>query len=269
MAELVDLQFDLSTLQSTRPFARLFEAPAPLPLPPGLRDDVREQACRTWEDRAGAEYVGVMVMRRLHGLLVDVNAPMDLQELALHFVLQEQQHTRLCMAAASALGSEGTLALDLEELQQERSGLPPEEELLALVCGSLATGEVAALRLISHAVKTLPESGFRELLRTIARDEVLHAELGLWLLAESKAGRAEWLPWPGDEEVQALLERERAPFLARDVVEPADAALFEVEEARAQLLALGVTPPEAFKAAFREALELQVPAALSRIGLGS
>ena len=60
--------------------------------------------CR--EDRTRSEYIGVMIVHHFHGLLMDVNAPMDLQEIALTMVKQEQEHAALCMTAARALGSE-------------------------------------------------------------------------------------------------------------------------------------------------------------------
>src|SRR5262245_61067206 len=71
-----------------------------------LRPDVLVTARKAWEERARAEYIGVMVVRHFHGLLVDANAPMDIQELAITMMLHEQRHTALCVGAARALGSD-------------------------------------------------------------------------------------------------------------------------------------------------------------------
>jgi hypothetical protein len=210
-------------------------------------------ARRAWEDRARNEYVGVMVMRRLHGLLVDLNAPMDLQELALEMTLQEQRHTRLCVAAAASLGSSAEIGFDLAELQQARTTEPLPLQLVGMAIGTLALGEAVALRLIVHAIKAVPSSGYRDLLRQIARDEVLHASLGPALIRELRD--AAWFPWPGEKPAGEMLERQLQALRARDVVEPDEAAAFEDPASAAALMAVGIPPSVGFKGAYFAALE--------------
>ena len=89
MADRILLQLDVSEISTTPMVARM-RRPAPEFVVPEVRADVLAIARRGWEDRAAAEYVGVMIVRRFHGLLVDLNAPMDLQELALQMMVQEQ-----------------------------------------------------------------------------------------------------------------------------------------------------------------------------------
>ena len=104
------------------PWIRRTRRPIPELSSPPLREDVRQLAAAEWEERARAEYIGVMIVRRFHGLLVDLNAPMDLQELALTMMVQEQQHASMCMAAARSLGSDSELSFPLAELQQGLDG---------------------------------------------------------------------------------------------------------------------------------------------------
>jgi hypothetical protein len=266
--ELLSVRFDRSALARDPLLEKHLRAAPALEVPPDLRDDVRTIASRGWEDRARSEYVGVMIVRRFHGLLVDLNAPMDLQELALVMMAQEQHHAGLCVEAARALGSPGEISFELGELQQARSGAPMEQDLLQMICGTYAVGEVVAMALIRHALKALPSSGFRDILAQIARDEVLHAGIGPRLLRSIRGGvPPRWLGWPGDAPICAFVERQRAAMRGRDVVEPDEAALFEDPAAAAQLMAVGIPPSGPLKAAYLSALEVEVPAGFRRAGL--
>ncbi len=223
--------------------------------PPLLSDRARHVAIRTWTDRARSEYVGVMIVRKLHGLLVDLTAPRDVQELALRMLLDEQRHAGACAAAVEALGGAPSVVFDLDELRQERSTEPLEAQLIELLVGTYACGEVVAHALLRHAVRALPPSGFRDVLRHIARDEVLHARFGPALLAAARSGSTDaWLPWPGEGVVRGLVERQRAWMATRDVVEPTDAQLFEDPVDRDSLLAVGVTAPGPFRIAYLRAV---------------
>ncbi len=267
MSEAVELLFDRSALaEDVVCRKRLVQPPAFAP--PALPEAVRAAACRAWEARTRSEYVGVMITRKLHGLLVDVNAPMDLQELALGMMLQEQQHAALCAAAAASLGSDGVVPFELAELQQARSPQPVEAQLHELICGTYAVGEVTALALIRHALKALPDSPYRDVLATIAADEVLHARIGPLLLAELRAGRtAEWLPYRGDDRVRPFVLRQLDAMRRRAVVEDDEVELARDPAAAEGLALLGIPEPVAFKAAYLAALAVDVPAAFAKAGL--
>lgn len=218
-----------------------------------------------WEERTRAEYRGVLIVRHFHGLLVDLNAPTDVQELALLMMLQEQQHASLCMAAAESLGSDGTLSFPLDELQLLRTTAPAEEQLLDMLCATYVTGEVVALGLIKHAIKALPPSPYRDILRSIARDEVLHARIGADVLRHARDDGDGWLPWPGDAAIRARVKEACGHMLTRDVVEESEAALFSDERAAAQLRAVGIPPSSAFKKAYERSVREDVPRALERV----
>lgn len=262
--EQLEVELDRSSLTEHPFLARhLVEVPE---LPAiRLSERVQPIARRAWEERARSEYVGVMVVRRFHGLLVDVNAPMDLQELALAMLVQEQQHATLCMAAARSLGSDGVLRFDAEELRQARTDAPVDHQLLEMIVASYCVGEVVALALIQHSIEVLPPSPYRDILRRIAKDEVLHGRLGEPLLALARSDEGgEWLDYPGDDAVRKIATREIEAMKIRDVVEADEAALFEDPEASRELTSVGIPPAHGFSARYFEALAEEVESTLNR-----
>ncbi|MBT9556366.1 MAG: hypothetical protein IV100_10070 [Myxococcales bacterium] len=231
-------------------FARFAPPPAPLAVPP-LSRDAREAAVRIWADRTRSEYVGVMIVRKLHGLLVDLNAPMDLQELSLQMLLDEQRHANLCSAVIEALGGNLGVTFDVPELQQSRTSASLEDQLLEMLVGTYACGEVVAHALVRHAIRALPKSGFRLTLQSIAKDEVLHARFGPTLLASIRAGvQGAWIDWPGDDVILARFEAQCRWMLSRDVVDDRELRLFGNLAYASELEAVGVSEPRAFKAAY-------------------
>jgi hypothetical protein len=233
-AEALLLAFDDSPLAGAPVFARHLAFVPSIQAPP-LREDVRRAALRGWEDRVRAEYRGMILVRRFHALTVEVNAPADLQELALAMVLQEQQHARLCAAAVRSLGGSGEIAFAPDELAIGEAPLRShQEELLRAIVGTYAISEVVALALIRHAIGVLPHGGYREVLRRVARDEVLHG------------GAA-------------------AALRARDVIEPDEAALFEDPEAAVQLPLAGIPDSRGFRAVYDAALAAAEQRALAAV----
>jgi hypothetical protein len=137
-----------------------------------------------------------------------------------------------------------------------------------MVAATFALGEVTALGLVRAALRSVPESGFREILRRIARDEVLHARIGPALLRACRAGQTQaWLPWPGDAAVRRLVAAHRSALAARAVVEPADAAAARDPETAHALAAVAIPPGDAFKSAYLHALDRDVAATWRRFGL--
>lgn len=266
-ADGLDLCFDDSPLVADAVMARHRVAPPALVVPP-LPPVAAEIARRTWEDRTRAEYIGVMVARRFHGLLVDLNAPNDVQELAVAILMHEQRHVSLCLAAARALGSGGELAFELDELQQPRTAAGPAADAFEMVAATFALGEVTALGLVRSAIRAAPESGFREILRRIARDEVLHARIGPALLRACRAGQTSaWLPWPGNAEVRTRVAAHRAALAVRAVVEPEDAAAAREPRIAEALASVAIPAGDAFKSAYLQALDRDVAATWRRFGL--
>ncbi|HAN32247.1 MAG TPA: hypothetical protein DCQ06_11675 [Myxococcales bacterium] len=231
---------------------------------PELRDDVRKIAIQEWEERARAEYIGVMIVRRFHGLLVDLNAPMDLQELALAMMVQEQQHSAMCMQAARSLGSEGELSFPLDELQQARSHESEEVQLLKMLATTFMVGEGTAFALLKHTMQSLPESGYREILKQILRDEVIHSRIGQTVLGWLK-GQTEcaWARYPGDDTLNGWVAEAVADLRRRDVVEAQTAEIFDDEVAAKQLPSVGISDSRTFRDAYLQALRVDIPQALS------
>lgn len=267
MTELaLALRFDRSELSADPVLRRFVRAPLRHTPPEGLRLDVLAAARANWVERTRAEYIGVMLVRHFHGLLVDLNAPADVQELALTMLLHEQQHALLCAEAARSLGADPEVSFDLAELQIQRPRQRPLDELLwDAILGTYVCGEVVALSLLRHTLRALPPSSYRSVLASIYRDEVLHARIGPALLGKLRSGAPpRWLPYPGDDAVLRRVRQFREGMRARDVVEAEEAALFADPEAAAQLLSVGVPP----SAPFRQAYLRGVDGAISR-GLAS
>jgi hypothetical protein len=260
----LSLRFDRSPISKVGLVARR-HAPAVEHRVATARPEVLAVARRSWEDRARQEYVGVMLMRHFHGLLVDVNAPMDVQEVALTMLVDEQRHTALAIDAARSLGSDGELSFELDELQLRRRG-DPAAELLDLLLGMFVVSEVVALDLLLHTIKVLPLSSFRDVLRDVAKDEVFHARLGSLVLG-SLRGDDPWMPYPGDDVAVALVGGQVQRMRSRDVVNESERELFADLSARTELEALGVPCSDLFRDAYFKSLDESVPAALQAAGI--
>lgn len=266
---MVGLKFDESDL-SMAPVARRHRADLPVLRPGRLVREVREAAKEGWENRVRAEYEGMTLARRFHGLTVELNAPMDLQELALKMTLQEQQHARYCMAAAASVGSGGMIAFEPVRLQDPDSQ-DPRSAFWEIVCGPYAVSEVAAFRLLSASIRMLPPSGYRGILETILADEALHARIGFLILASARAPRRrrrpDWIEPPSDAWIRGYVRGFIEAGLKRDVIEPAEAALFEDPDTAGALEALGIPPSLAFKSVYLDALRKDAPRRFKAMGL--
>ncbi|MGC6418061.1 MAG: hypothetical protein ACON3Z_13145 [Bradymonadia bacterium] len=266
MTSQISLSFECSALADQTFFRRRLPTQPELQVPT-LRDDVRFAAQRGWLARMRSEYIGVMVARRFWALLVDINAPVDIQELALTMVLDEQRHTRLCAHAAISLGAEPEAVFELTQLQQARdTHLSIHEQVVQMVVQTYAIGEVTAMGLVKHALQALPESGFRDTLKLIAGDEVLHARIGPALLQEIQSGRTkDWLPAPSDTKLKEWVSTYLAAMRLRDVVEDDEIALYADPVAAEQMRLVGLPDPSQFKDAYHLVLETNIPDVLGHL----
>jgi len=209
-----------------------------------------------------------MIVRHFHGLLVDLNAPMDLQELGLSMMLQEQQHAQYCAAAARSLGSDGEIAFALDELQIKRTDQPLSEQLWDMVIGTYCCGELVAHVLLRHCLQALPKGPYKDILRAIARDEVLHSKIGSLILESVRNEEApKWIEYPGDGWVISCAENHLKHLLSRDVIEDDERAMFEDEDAAEQLRSVGIPPSDPFKEAYLHGVNVVAPKAFAKIGL--
>ena len=94
--EGIGLRFDSSAVAEDPIIAAARISLPSIPPAKGYSQVAMEAARKAWEDRTRSEYTGVMIVHHFHGLLVDLNAPMDLQEVALTMLKQEQEHAALC-----------------------------------------------------------------------------------------------------------------------------------------------------------------------------
>ena len=264
----IGIRFDESALREDPILQKARIAVPTLELPKGIPSPVLDRARTAWEDRTRSEYTGVMIVHHFHGLLVDVNAPMDLQEIALTMVKQEQEHAALCMAAARALGADGEVVFDLSELRMERTQAPLETQIMSMLVGTYAVGEVVAHRLLHHAIHALPQNGYQDILKRIYRDEVLHAHIGSAILASIREGASpKWLPYPGDEALAKLFADSITGMCSRDVVEEAELGFFDSPQWGEHLKSVGIPPARAFRKAYFEGLATNVGRSVRKAGL--
>ncbi|HKP95834.1 MAG TPA: hypothetical protein VJ385_08770 [Fibrobacteria bacterium] len=264
------LKFDESAL-SAEPVVRRNRAELPILSAGRPAPRLRKAAREGWENRVRAEYEGMTLARRFHGLSVELNAPMDIQELALRMTLQEQQHARYCMAAAASLGSAGLITFEAARLGAPEGARDPRQAFWEMVCGPYAVSEVAAFRLLSASLRMLPPSGYKGILETILEDESLHARIGFLILSSARLPRRkrrpDWIEAPSDAWIRAYASRFIEAGLRRDVIDPAEAALFADPAGDRALRALGIPPSEAFKSAYFDALRKDVPRRFKALGL--
>ncbi len=263
----VALRFDTSALARAAPVRDVVLA-LPRFEPPEMTEPAREEAASVWLHRTRRAYVGVMVARRFHGLLVDLNAPMDLQELGLRLMLDEQRHARLCHRAATSLGGPKELSFSVDELAQERDEDDLPGDLVSTLTGRYIIAKRLELAIVQHLVHTVPPSTYREALEAIARDRAWHAEFGAPLLAQLRAGTPpRWLPWPGDEAVRARARVQLRAALTRPPRRTHAAHLFSQPDTAATLAAAAVLSPEEIERVRRQATEVHARAALSEAGV--
>lgn len=231
----------------------------------GMDPRVIEAAQLSWEERCRSEYLGVLIFRHLHDLLIDLNAPLDIQQVAIALMAHENHHTLACSWAATHLGGGDGYVFELDELQLKRSAAPLTEQLVYQVVTVLCCGEVVAYDLLKHTVKALPPGPYKAVLERILKDEVLHSRVGFSILKQLKEER--FCPWPGDDLVRKIIHTYMAGLRQRDVVDPDEAALFEVEALIPQLLALGVPPTGPFKACYHDAIPGSFAQGFADIGI--
>jgi len=123
---------------------------------------------------------------------------------------------------------------------------------------------VACARFVA-TLDRMSDPYLREVNRRLLADEVLHGRIGRALLAVIRGG-VEWARWPGDAAVGAIARRWRDAMRGRDVVEPDEVAAFADARWAAQLQAIGIPEPAAFRAAYHRALD-GLPAAFAPLGI--
>lgn len=227
--------------------------------------EVLDAALYGWEERARSEYLGVLIFRQLHDLTIDLNAPLDLQLLAMTLMAHENRHAVACAQAARSLGGSDGYVFELGEVQLRRTQQPLSVQLVDQVVTVLCCGEVVAFELLKHTVKALPPSPYLNILKDILKDEVLHGTVGFEILRQIK--ESSWCPWPGDAHVQQVVAAYMDGLRARDVVDPGEAALFEDEASARGMMALGIPPTAGFKACYFDAIPAAFAPGFAALGI--
>ena len=251
---LLQLTLDEANLSSLKHFRKRLRLLPTLPKITASKEAVHTARLH-WEERARSEYIGTLNLYHLHGLLVDMNAPMDLQEISLQMIHEEQQHVRLCMNAAHHLGSNGQLNFNILEIAPRRTDVPLNEQFLENLIGMFSIGEVVALKLLNHSIKELRPSSYREILVDILRDEVFHARFGGDLLAHLNESKPDWCPLPSNDWIENTKQQFIQYMKSREVVDPEEVRIFESQKLATDLNQLGVPCPVSFKRKYFSILE--------------
>ena len=118
------------------------------------------------------------------------------------------------------------------------------------------------------SLSALPDSGYRSILKCIARDEVLHGRLGLEILQQIRSGKpAPWIRWPGDEIVATIVRGQIDYMIQRDLVEPDEAKAFDDQKLAQDLEALGIPDSRRFRQIYDDSLQTKIPAAFAKLGI--
>ena len=263
----IGLRFDESAV-GRHPLARAHLPSGPALMRPRAGMPALAAARKGWEDRTRSEYQGMVAARHFHGILVELNAPLDIQELALTLALQEQKHARLCNSALEVLGGSGNLVMDSSSLRPFREEADAETRLWEFVLGPLAVSEVVAFRLLANTLRLLPRSGFRGILESILADEALHARFGLMILESVRSPRGpRWIKAPTEDWIREYVGSYLGACRRRDVIDPAEEALFADPACSRDLMRMGIPPSAGFKAIYFEALEKDVPRRFRTLGI--
>jgi hypothetical protein len=267
---IIGLRFDESPL-SALPLVRRHRGPSPKLSPGRIPAQARAIALRGWEQRLRSEYAGMLLARRFHGLTIQLNAPLDVQEIALTIQHHEQRHAGYCHAAAASLGGSGELGFDTARLDGGDLTRPSGTAFWETVCGEFAVSETVAFGLLAFSVRSLPPSGYRRILETILADEALHTRIGFLLLSRlrtsGKDGAPAWIEAPDEAWIRDYVRRYVAIGLERDVVDPREADGYRNPVLAAPLGKLGIPEPSAFAAVYKRGLLKEVPARFRAIGI--
>jgi hypothetical protein len=158
--------------------------PAIFPSLTGLSSWERAGLTELWLHSARMEQASVPAFSLLSLKLMALGAPLELNERALHAGLDETDHARRCYALARAYSGVPWTAGSIPELASPKTTAPERDRALSLArlaAGALRDGclaEGVAARVAAEGAELASDPVVRETLRTIARDERVHAELG-------------------------------------------------------------------------------------------
>lgn len=212
-----------------------------------------KRICRiVWLNRAISEYAGSVRLNDFYALLVNLNAPMNLQKMAVDFMAQEKDHAILCFRAAQAFGFDGDF--DISESQSEMTQTP-EKQLLQILLSTFLVGEHIAFKMLVDTVRQIPANNYSQILRSILRDEAAHAKIGARVLGYIRCHNPRWCEYPGDDCVQEQIERTVMWYRTRDVIEPLEVKMFSQPGIRKQMLESGIGDPVRMKSLYFRCLE--------------
>jgi hypothetical protein len=218
-------------------------------------------AARAWTLKAEEEYRSAAVFSEIVGGLIEAGAPLDVIGALGQVVRDEIAHASLCLDLSVRLGAPAPAA-DLRGAKSRLRAADRPRQALALLLFEGAIGETVSATLFHAGRRGTREPSARAALGAILRDEARHARL-CWsavevLLADCSQDTREWLQLDVTRSFGAYEKSAALPSLRR---------LEAGETVDAELVALGVIPPELRVETFYGTIERVVLPRLARLGL--
>jgi hypothetical protein len=216
-----------------------------------LPQDLMAAALLVWQNRAISEYQGALMFNDFYGLLVNLNAPMNLQLLANQMATEEMSHAIACFSIAKHFGFDGSFQIRALQGSTEVS----HANLYHFVISTFLMGEYVAFHLLADTIRQVSSNVYKETLRRILRDESVHARIGVKFIAFARSNNPDWCPYPGDQWIQEQIQFHREYFLGRDVIEPAEVKAFQSAKGRKHLPTVGIGDPERMKSLYMKLMQ--------------
>lgn len=214
-----------------------------------------------WLGLARGEYGAVGLFSKVAAGLTRLGAPLDFVHAAAQASTDEARHAELCLRMAG-LCSDGDVELALEgpELDLILAPLANGLDLDLTMIRGVAVSETLATALLTACQRRATERLSKSVLTTLVGDEVHHARLGWYYLAEraphwSLAERQ----LLADATAEAVTRIEQEFWVGRDAPRGASTA------ARS----LGILDSKAQRAVVRDAMENEILPGLDALGLGA
>jgi hypothetical protein len=212
-----------------------------------------------WLGLARGEYGAIGLFSRLASGLTAVGAPFDFVHAVTQACTDETRHAELCLRMAGLCG-QGAVELTFERGDLAVPPLRGEEVLDGTMIESVALSETLATALLTACQRRATDRLSKALLTALVSDEVHHARLGWYYLANRAAqwSRAERQRL-ADRAAEAVLAVEREFWVGRDAPRGASTA------ARS----LGILDSKAQRAVIRDVMENEILPGLDALGLGA
>lgn len=214
-----------------------------------------------WLGLARGEYGAVGLFAKVAAGLTRTGAPLDLVHAATQASTDEARHTELCLRMAGLCnGGDAELTLSGPELDLVLAPLESSLDLDVTMIRGVAVSETLATALLTACQRRATERVSKSLLTTLVSDEVHHARLGWYYLAERAP---HW----------SLAERQLLADATADLVTRIEQEFWVGRDAprgdSTAAQSLGILDSKAQRAVVRDTMENEILPGLDALGFGA